>query len=684
MKKRTIFIGLFLLSLLTIFSIPIYAVDGDIRVYSQNSISGLDTLTEEKLQAPGDAEVQFVNPSITSPTVFHMTSSENGIMITAVSQSAVGVSRYSSTGTTGNATREWRFVPKSGASNLYSIQSVAYPGFCLTVNESTGNLILSLYQDFSSQYWFYNPSIGSIQYDNSNSNWWGAEIQCSDTHCYVSETYLNSIRLIESATFTPITSISHSNIYVAMEQTYDVKATLNATPVPPENYINDWFLWSYAESLGIIELHNGIITPVSPGSCTLGFTDKITGKRGTCTVTVTELPNGVYFLKNRSSGNYMQVDVLQNGRPLMHLSLNRTAYTRWSIEADGTGYYRIRSYDTNSPYEYVGLSNGSTAQGQMVNLFSSFFSGFTGEGYRWKIEKNENGYYVFTPKSGEAINLCLTIGTLYNTPDYLIQSTYIAQLSEWELIRMSPLSGAELDYDANWNTTSYNISAYGYAINNQLKTVGGSEVFVEQKPGQFYYNMTYGSTANTPLTTHQNVYSLLNSDFTTFRTASGDSTIKFFPCDQYDTPPDGFYKIAFAYSNDDYYSMTHFLRQDSDGFWSHMYQYNVSQFDYGQEYIINPSNMSFGYPISDYQIKYYIVKPWNNLLSSSSTSGQPNAPLTDEATDEILDPPSQTTATETDTENAIIDAPMTDVIIDESLTENIAETTEALPEPPAA
>lgn len=552
-------------------------------------------------------------------TAYYIIECADGYMLTNPTGSSFSRTRYSS----GSLQyKKWNFTQDS--SGNYIVYSYSNPTKCLTVNPSTKTVSLSTY-DSSSNYqkWkmYYSSNGNALKCVSSDSSVNGYTLVINDTSLSVSNSTFTPVGFFAVDWYVPVTSLSCPSFYLAPEQSKDV--SLNKTPSDATSS-NKWTIWSSVNTAVFTVDAVGKTTGISTGTATLRFTDKITRKSNTCVVTVTEIANGTYFLKNKQNSNYAKVknETMTNGQNVVQYALDGTLSERWIFTLNTTtGYYSIKSANSSSPRYYMAVSDDSSALEKPIVIRSATESTLT-DGMQWKVEKTSSGAYKIIPKTGEATDYVLTAGSLFGINNLnLVQSDYVlnnSYMDEWFCIRMLPTNGYELAYNAvTWSgLPSNNNNCYAYALNNQVKEPTGNEIWFKQQPGA-YYNNHRGSSPKIP-EGYQNPPSVIvnsvQSDFNKYNAINGTS-LTFTPIGRYDVCPTGTYKVALVVSNLDY----HWYRQDSDGLWSHKRGTTpVKRTDESGELIIDPmladraSYTTF--------VGYYAVKPWNNLYTASKAS----------------------------------------------------------------
>ncbi len=145
MKNKSLAAMLSLFLVLTISIIPTYAVGGDEGAFPSTSIIGNQPIVEEEMFTTPNMEMQSLVPPITNETNFYIAGRDDGVLMGASSSSTITYEYYNTTSLS-SSQLQWKIKPYSDGT--VSIHPVAYPAFCLTVNESSGALALTLFQRF--------------------------------------------------------------------------------------------------------------------------------------------------------------------------------------------------------------------------------------------------------------------------------------------------------------------------------------------------------------------------------------------------------------------------------------------------------------------------------------------------------------------------------------------------------
>ncbi|MBR5060250.1 MAG: RICIN domain-containing protein, partial [Clostridia bacterium] len=123
------------------------------------------------------------------------------------------------------------------------------------------------------------------------------------------------------------------------------------------------------------------------------------------TLFVTEIPNGLYFLKNKQNGDYAKVkdESLINNQNVVQYDFDANEHEIWFFNLHPiSGYYTIQSYASIDfiPY-YLQVYNNSTDSGACI-VVKEFTGTSFSYGAQWKIKKANGTAYRIIPKTGES------------------------------------------------------------------------------------------------------------------------------------------------------------------------------------------------------------------------------------------------------------------------------------------
>lgn len=324
-------------------------------------------------------------------------------------------------------------------------------------------------------------------------------------------------------------------------------------------------------------------------------------------VTIQESMEGTYWFKNAQYGNYMQIDnnasLYDDGAILELFDFDSDEDQRWNIEYVVNGYYKIVSDASGKAITAPSNLNNALTQSNYIGLTTQ----------QWKIVSTGNGTYKISPRSSETNYMAAGDGIIFtNGRNVELRVDQSDNKDEWNLIRMLPLSGEEIEYDTSiWNyyPVDEGTNCYAYSLNNQVLPNTNTLWFMQ--PGQI---SGYAISSSNMLT---------RSILETYVKADSEVLgFKFEKIGKYDICSEGAYKVALVIApNFDY----HWYRQNSDGAWSHKRgQTNVVNTDADGNIIFDPETANRDYSASDSRanysifVGYYEVTPLNNFYVNVS------------------------------------------------------------------
>jgi len=350
----------------------------------------------------------------------------------------------------------------------------------------------------------------------------------------------------------------------------------------------------------------GIVTGLKActSPCTITATIVFQGNVYSATAQLyVKIPNGTYFLKNKSSERYADATGYSNGDEVLRWSLHGANNQRWEISYISNGLYSIKNKMSN---KYLGVEaiNSTTA---ITRQYSGIW-----DATKWYIAKTSSGAYRLYAKGN--LTYGFVIGAASNSNNTIVNMTYTNNSDykdEWILERMLPTNGYEITYSpGNWTGYVENCcNCYAYALNNQVYP-GTNLLWYKQQMG-------YYKGANYMYSTLQenNIFNAVNNDYAKYNETFNTNLI-FQRIGRYETCPAGSYKVALVASNDDY----HWYRQDADGLWSHkrgLSSVKRTDESTNQKLIIDPYIADRGnYTVF---LGYYAVSPWNEFLNTNDT-----------------------------------------------------------------
>ena len=191
---------------------------------------------------------------------------------------------------------------------------------------------------------------------------------------------------------------------------------------------------------------------------------------------VTEIPEGTYFLRNKTTECYADIDyqIMEDGRTIHQWEFHGGNTQKWVFTHLGDGTYSIHSKNASTRY-YLGVSGDSSTIDQPVVLRTGAIT----SGMKWTVEKTENGAYKLIPKSGEA-NGCVLATSKSSSANgaILVQGKYRDNNSyrdEW-LISTSYSLSINIFYDYAFAARYSNAENLLDSFQPQVKEIFG-EIF---------------------------------------------------------------------------------------------------------------------------------------------------------------------------------------------------------------
>ena len=484
--------------------------------------------------------------------------------------------------------------------------------YALSVNPSTNVVSIESIDDTDPcQHWarILKPDGIALVSKATGTAAYGKALYINGSSFTVNDTEWTAFFEFDYTDWTEPTSIPCYDFYLAPGQT---------RAISPSPGFNPRLIKLSSSVNGVLTINRNSATGTTPGQTTLTITDMMTDLTKRVSVTVTEIPNGTYFLKNKQTQCYAKVlnGAMNENTAIVQYEFDGSAYERWQFTLDMfSGYYSIKSLGSSSSYYMTVHGSTSTLEENIVLGTSP-----DDNGAKWRVSRSTSGAYIITPKTGEnaggnGVDYVLSTNTSYgynNRP--LVQSDYLLNTSyrdEW-YIMMMPTNGCELDYDPDlWDDdVERGCNCYAYAINNQVLP-GTNYIWFMQQPKEYHDLFSDMDVDERYLTYEQKIFRRVKLDFETYNTVNGTSLL-FIPIERDDICPAGTYKVALVVNADSY----HWYRQDSDGLWSHKpgttpvrRTDDVGSLIFDPETCAHDLYQTFG--------GYYAVTPWNNIFDES-------------------------------------------------------------------
>lgn len=423
--RKTLAVMLSLIFVLASVPLQISAVEEE-HIFTYEELACMDYVPAEECTTDvEDTLIPIKNTVNTTKgtTTYYIIECNDGYMLTNPSGTTFSRTRYNSGAL---QYKKWKFTEDSNGD--YIVYSYSNSTKCLTVNPTTKAVSLSTYSSSSNyQKWrmYYSSNGNALKCVSSDSTVNGYKLVISGSTLSVSNSTYTPVGFFDVSWYTPTTSISYSNFYLAPQQykyVYPVKTPSNAT------LSNNWINWYTSSPAKATVNSDGKVTAVSPGTSYLYFTDRITRVSGMCSVFVTQIANGTYFIKNKQNSQYAKVKngTMTNGQNVVQYDFDGDAPERWIFTLNtSTGYYSIKSANSGSVSYYMAVSDDSSAIDKPIVIRSATESTLT-DGMKWTISTTSSGAYMLKPKTGEGYNYVLCTNTLFGYNNWnLIQSDYV-------------------------------------------------------------------------------------------------------------------------------------------------------------------------------------------------------------------------------------------------------------------
>ena len=230
--------------------------------------------------------------------------------------------------------------------------------------------------------------------------------------------------------------------YVAPEEARSVSSMGLKLMTYPDASLNQYVRLSIRNTAFAKVENNNEIVGISGGETSVYIRLNIQGETDVYDMSfplvVTEIPEGTYFLRNKTTECYADIDyqIMENGRTIHQWEFHGGNTQKWVFTHLGDGTYSIHSKNASTKY-YLGVSGDSSSVDQPIVLRTGAIT----SGMKWTIEKTENDAYKLIPKSGEANGCALATSTSFATNGaILVQGDYIDNNSyrdEWYIFEQA-------------------------------------------------------------------------------------------------------------------------------------------------------------------------------------------------------------------------------------------------------
>ena len=463
-----------------------------------------------------------------------------------------------------------------------------------------------------------NPSVATVDANGNVTAHSAGDVTITATGTYGGSSATCGITVVAKGVDS--VTLPYRTLYLAKGKSLNVPVR-----IAPSDASVQQVAWS-SSNTSVVTVNNGLLRAVAPGTAIITVRSEQGSKTDSMTVVVPEFEDGTYYLKNKATKKYADIQGPSNdsGAIIHQWTMHGYASQQWNFELRTDGYYKIKSMHSGL---YLSVENNSSAQDAAV-VQKAFNNG---SGQLWKVELLSDGAYKLTPKSGESSNRVLASAS-YDSVDngIVIQQRQFKDDTdyndEWIIYDGIATSGYEVAYEPEkWNSNSkitMNTNCYYYAINNQLNPKTMKLWNDLPQPGAYagidLRRLVY--MGNPPdeeySTTGKNIVQYVTEqDYAAYNQAHGGGYI-FRPIGRNERCPAGSYKVALIVGKGDY----HWYRQNPDGFWSHKPgKEPVTNVDQQYNSIIDPQYAEWSKAYTKF-IGYFAVTPWNNMYGTAANS----------------------------------------------------------------
>ena len=475
-----------------------------------------------------------------------------------------------------------------------------------------------------------NPSVATVDANGNVTAHSAGDVTITATGTYGGSSATCGITVVAKGVES--VTLPYRTLYLAKGKSLNVPVR-----IAPSDASVQQVAWS-SSNTGVVTVNNGLLRAVAPGTAIITVRSEQGSKTDSMTVVVPEFEDGIYYLKNKATKKYADIQGPSNdsGAIIHQWKMHGYASQQWNFELHTDGYYKIKSMHSGL---YLSVENNSSAQDAAV-VQKAFNNG---SGQLWKVELLSDGAYKLTPKSGESSNRVLASASYDSVDNGIViqQRQFLNDTDyndEWVIYDGIATSGYEVAYEPEkWNDRTGNIkedvdsicrntNCYYYAINNQLEPKSMQLWTIRfggglPQPGAYYGIDIYslkdpqnGYDTVYPGTSKNLIQYVTEQDYAAYNQAHGGGYI-FRPIGRDERCPAGSYKVALIVGSD-----YHWYRQNPDGFWSHKPGgTEVTNVDEQDNSIIDPQYAEWNDRYKKF-IGYFAVTPWNNMYGAAANS----------------------------------------------------------------
>ena len=469
-----------------------------------------------------------------------------------------------------------------------------------------------------------NPSVATVDANGNVTAHSAGDVTITATGTYGGSSATCGITVVAKGVES--VTLPYRTLYLAKGKSLNVSVR-----IAPSDASVQQVTWS-SSNTSVVTVNNGLLRAVAHGTAIITVCSEQGGKTDSMTVVVPEFEDGTYYLKNKATKKYADIQGPSNdsGAIVHQWKMHGYASQQWNFELHTDGYYKIKSMHSNL---YLSVENNSSAQDAAI-VQKAFNNG---SGQLWKVELLNGGAYKLAPKSGESSNRVLASASYDSVDNGIViqQRQFLNDTDyndEWVIYDGIATSGYEVAYEPEkWNSNSKittNTNCYYYAINNQLEPKSmqlwrvrygiygglpqpgvycGIDIYALKDPQNGYDTVYPGTSKNL-------IQYVTEQDYAAYNQAHGGGYI-FRPIGRNERCPAGSYKVALIVGSD-----YHWYRQNPDGFWSQKPGgTEVTNVDEQDNSIIDPQYAEWNDRYKKF-IGYFAVTPWNNMCGTAANS----------------------------------------------------------------
>ena len=239
-----------------------------------------------------------------------------------------------------------------------------------------------------------NPSVATVDTNGNVTAHSAGDVFITATGTYAGSSATCGITVVAKGVDS--VTLPYRTLYITNGKTLNIPVRIAPSDASVQEVI-----WS-SNDTSVVTVSNGVLRAVGSGTTTVTVRSVQGGKTDSMTVAVPEFEDGTYYLKNKATKKYLDIQGPSNesGAITHQWKMHGYASQQWEFELQTSGYYKIKSVHSGL---YLSVENNSSEQNTAV-VQKEFNNG---SGQLWKVELLNDGAYKLTPKSGESTNRVL-------------------------------------------------------------------------------------------------------------------------------------------------------------------------------------------------------------------------------------------------------------------------------------